>query len=257
MIISAFVSLAFPLFLGFLLIKKHRYVSLAFVVGGLSFFVFQVLIRLPILQSSVVSVFLTGLPNMLTLFLLALTASLFETTGRVVFIKFFMKKNQDFNTGLAHGIGHGGVEAFILLVLTYITYVVYAIMINNGGFQDLINNSDIVTQGQLRQVQDLLVETRTYIFLIAGAERVMVIILHICLSVITMYGLVSGKKIYLVYVLLIHFTVDFLVVLIANQIGNIIWAEIFLLFIALISLYIIRVFKLKFSFLNKEKQILQ
>lgn len=44
----------------------------------------------------------------------ALAAAVFEETGRLIAMKFWMKKWLDFPNALMYGIGHGGVEAILL-----------------------------------------------------------------------------------------------------------------------------------------------
>ena len=43
----------------------------------------------------------------------ALAAAVFEETGRLIAMKFWMKKWLDFPNALMYGIGHGGVEAIL------------------------------------------------------------------------------------------------------------------------------------------------
>lgn len=252
MIFSAIIALMFPLILGFFLRRKYKYVSMAFVVGGLSFFVLQVLIRIPLLQSSFVIDTLSKLPTVIYYIILAFTAGLFETVGRVLSIKYLLKNDRDFNTGLAHGIGHGGIEAIVLVTLTYINYLVYAFMINNGSFQDLINANVGTTQEQLIMVRDILIDTKSYIFIIAGIERVLAIILHIGLSVLVMYGICSKNKKYFLIVLGIHFLVDFVVVMLVHYLDSLIWAEVFMLFVAIAMFYLVKIFKKKFSLIETQ-----
>jgi uncharacterized membrane protein YhfC len=250
MIFSALLALMFPLILGFFLRRKYNYVSLAFVVGGLSFFVLQVLIRMPLLQNRVVIDSLSKLPTIVYFIVLAFTAGLFETVGRILSIKYLMKKNRDFNTGLAHGIGHGGIEAIVLVTLTYVNYVVYAFMINNGFFQALIDSNLGGAQEQLIMIREVLIYTDSYIFIMAGIERVMAIILHIGLSVLVMYGICSKKKSYFLIVLGIHFLVDFIVIMIAHYLDSLIWAELFMLLVAIGIFYLVKIYKKKFASLT-------
>lgn len=251
MMISAIIAFVFPFSLGVILRKKHPYVGLAFVVGGLSFFVLQVLIRIPLLQSQFAVNLFRDLPLFLHLIILAFTAGLFETVGRVLSIKFLMKKNLDYNTGLAHGIGHGGIEAVVLVSLTYLNYIIYAFMINNGSFQSLFTQSQGVMDEQLLLVEDLLINTKPYIFLLAGLERVFAVIFHIGMSVVVMYGFCSKKRYYFLLVLLMHFLFDLGAVILSNYLSSIIWAEVFILFGAVGSLYLIKIFKGKFKLLKK------
>ena len=253
MLLSALIAVLFPVLLAFLLLRKHKHVSVAIFAGGLSFFVMQILIRIPLLQNAKVIELLEDLPFIIYAIILALSASLFETTGRVLSMLFFLKKDYTYDKGLAHGIGHGGIEAVFLVTLTYVNYLIYSFMINSGNFQVLIDSSSQEIQEQLILVRDVLISTESLTFLVAGVERILVIILHVGLSVLTILGFRASKKKYLFLVLLIHFLVDFCVVLISNYTNSIYWAELFMFVIALGIIFLIRYLNVKFQTLEKEK----
>ena len=68
----------------------------------------------------------------------ALAAAVFEETGRLVAMKFWMKKWLDFPNALMYGIGHGGVEAILLGELSGISNLVSMLMINSGAMQNTL-----------------------------------------------------------------------------------------------------------------------
>ena len=131
----------------FLCLQKKGYWK-PILFGAITFFVFQILIRVPILQ--------LVLPQMewflkmqsadyfsYSLFL-GSTAALFEEVGRFVVIKLFLKKHHTFVDGLAFGIGHGGIEALlfaginsILIVILSLQSSVNATSMVAGGFERL------------------------------------------------------------------------------------------------------------------------
>ncbi|MDE6282170.1 MAG: YhfC family intramembrane metalloprotease, partial [Oscillospiraceae bacterium] len=47
-----------------------------------------------------------------------LAAGLFEETGRFLAFRFALRRRQDRITSLTYGIGHGGIEAFLIAGLT-------------------------------------------------------------------------------------------------------------------------------------------
>ena len=63
----------------------------------------------------------------------ALAAAVFEETGRLIAMKFWMKKWLDFPNALMYGIGHGGEEAILLGGLSGISNLVSMLMINSGS----------------------------------------------------------------------------------------------------------------------------
>ena len=68
----------------------------------------------------------------------ALAAAVFEETGRLIAMKFWMKKWLDFPNALMYGIGHGGVEAILLGGLSGISNLVSMLMINSGAMQNTL-----------------------------------------------------------------------------------------------------------------------
>ena len=67
----------------------------------------------------------------------ALAAAVFEETGRLIAMKFWMKKWLDFPNALMYGIGHGGVEAILLGGLSGISNLVFMLMINSGAMHTI------------------------------------------------------------------------------------------------------------------------
>ncbi|MDR0538038.1 MAG: YhfC family intramembrane metalloprotease [Tannerellaceae bacterium] len=62
-------------------------------------------------------------------------AGLFEETARFISFKILKKKYNGIGTGLAYGIGHGGIEAVLLAGLSMIVSIVFCIMINTVGIR--------------------------------------------------------------------------------------------------------------------------
>ena len=140
--ITLFLSLVLPLLLlVFFAIKwRKQGILSAWLLGAAGFFVTQILIRLPILttlQSQ--SWFLSFAQNhvFFYVFSLAFTAGLFELAGRFAVAK-LMGRKLTRNRALAAGLGHGGIEAIILVGITYINNLAYIAAINSGSFDVLM-----------------------------------------------------------------------------------------------------------------------
>ena len=89
------------------------------------------------------------------------------------------------------GVGHGGIEAIVLIGLTYVSNIILSIMINTG-------NSDAMTANMTAQQATALIaqyiDTPSYLFLFAGIERMATILFHIVLSMMV-YRSVRDNKI--------------------------------------------------------------
>ena len=102
----------------FFLAHRKKGIWKAFFSGALAFIVSQLLIRIPILQLLVPRYAWYGAlqlyPWLYGLFL-GLTAGLAEETARLAAIRLFLKEQTGKEYGLAFGLGHGGIEAMLLV----------------------------------------------------------------------------------------------------------------------------------------------
>lgn len=217
MIFSLVVSIGLPIVLGIIVHRKtHARVSSCFIGAGI--FVVFALILEQILHAIVLTVTGTVIQSSTFLYGLygGLAAALFEETGRFVAMKFFMKNSLDKGNALMYGVGHGGVEAILLVGLTYVNNIVTSIMINSGGIQ--VTMSQLTPEMQQTTYQQLqaLWQTEPYVFCMAGIERIAAVILQICLSVLVYKCVKTGQKKYYAGAFALHFIVDFVTVVTAG-----------------------------------------
>ena len=130
-----------------------------------------------------------------------------------------LQKKINYEQGVAAGLGHGGIEAILIVGMTYINNLLYAIMINTGSFQGMIQDA-LRTSGpevaeQLIMVMDSLVEAPSYLFYLAGYERVLTVIFHTAMSLLVCYLVYKKKAVLGVGIAFVaHFLVDFIAPLI-------------------------------------------
>ena len=214
-IITLLVSLVLPVaaLIVFVVRNKKQGILSAWLLGAAGFFVTQILIRLPILtvlQSQ--SWFAAFAQNNLFLyaFSLAFTAGLFELAGRFGVAK-LMGKNLTWKRSLAAGLGHGGIEAMLLIGMTYVNNLIYIVMINSGAFDGLIAQTAAmgVDVSQLELIRQQLVAMTPGMFLLAGLERLLAMTAHVAMSVLVCFGLAHKKALPCALVcLLIHTFID-------------------------------------------------
>ncbi len=224
-VITLFITLIAPVVVWIIygVKNKGKGVWKALALGAAGFILLQMIIRVPIL--SIVSLlpgYGTFVENNFVLYclILAFTAALFEVIARLGVAKILQKKI-NFEQGVAAGLGHGGIEAILLVGMTYVNNLLYAIMINTGTFQGMIQ--DALRGGgpevaeQLIVVMDSLVETPSYLFYLAGYERILCLIFHTAMSLLVCY-LVYKKKAFLGVgiAFAMHFLVDFVSPLISG-----------------------------------------
>lgn len=227
--------------------QKKRGIVSAWLLGAAGFFVTQILIRLPVLtalQSQ--NWFLTFAHNHLFAyaFSLAFTAGLFELAGRFAVAK-LMQKRLTLRRSLAAGLGHGGIEAMILIGITYINNLAYIAMINSGSFDAVVAQTAAlgVDVSQLELIKQQLLTASPALFLLAGLERVLAMTGHVAMSMLVCYGVAHRKvSICLLLCLGIHTLMDLTagisLVLPQNAAYPIIYAILTLM--AVLSLFVIR-----------------
>lgn len=177
--------------------NKGKGVWTAGLMGAAGFFVPQVIIRLPILNALAASKSAVSFAEnnyFLYCFILAFTAALFELAGRYAAAK-LLRKNQSFERAFAAGLGHGGIEAIILIGMTYVNNLIYSLMINMNAFDELIEQVKAtgVDVNQLYALKEALINTSSCTFLLAGYERILTVIAHIAMSMIV-FWFVSRKE---------------------------------------------------------------
>ena len=171
---------------------KNQGIVPAWIFGAAGFFVMQVVIRLPILSAlSFLPGFVEFANNHYVLYAitLAFTAGLFELIGRYVVAKIMAKKDLSYHRSVAAGLGHGGIEAMVLVGMTYISNLSYIVMINTGSFDAAIDQvaalgMDITPYVQLKET---LVGASASLYLLAGYERILTVICHLALTLIVCY----------------------------------------------------------------------
>ncbi len=226
MCITLCITLLLPIAIYVLYGIKNRGkgVWVAWLLGAAGFFVFQMMIRTPLLN------ILSLLPGfqefgsrfyVLYCLLLALTAGLFEVAGRFIVAK-ILSKNMTFEKGVAAGLGHGGIESIVIVGMTYVNNLIYAVMINTGVFDTMLEQAEALGASsqvlQLEIMQNSLINTAPGMYLLAGYERVLTMIFHLAMSLLVCY-FVSQKKPWkgVLICLGAHAMVDFIVPLIQGM----------------------------------------
>lgn len=213
--------------LGYLIVDNRKYL-LAFGSGVLTFVVFQVLTRMPLLQ--------LYLPNFTWYFklvyeypilhavFLGLSAALFEELGRYLVMSLIMKKKRSFKNAVFFGLGHGGVEAILMVGINTLLILIYYKGVSGQPFM----------------------------MLLAGAERISAITFHVLWSVMVMFAIKEKRLIYLILAILTHFLLDTGVVLTQLLGIDIVIVELALLVFAMMALIYINRYKVKWRNNNEE-----
>ena len=230
MLISILVCFVFPIGLAVSFKNKQRGIIGPLMVGFLSFVIFQMYIRIPILQYVLpgfewyINMSVAG-----KILFLGITAGLFETFGRWASIKLLLSKRLSYNTGILHGIGHGGIEAIIFVGINFIAYLTFASKINQMGLDAFILtfiDSGELAVTQITTIGNSLINEPSWTFLIVGYQRVLTMIIHIGFSLLVMQGFVNNKVLrYSIIAFLLHATLDCGAVALKEVGVGVLWIE--------------------------------
>jgi len=223
----------------YLLIAKKRAI-IPVLVGAAVFVVFQLIIRIPLLQYVLPSMpwyaDMLHRPWLIGIFL-GLTAGLFEEGGRYLGSRTLLKNRSRWIDGFAFGVGHGGIEAITLVGLTNISNLALALSINSGQFDQLAAQlpADVASQivSQLTALQPL----DAYL---AGIERIFAFIIQIALSLLVLIS-VRERKLWIAgLAVLAHMLIDAPMVILPEVFGaNIYQIEMFVAAVAVLALVFI------------------
>ena len=205
------------------MIKKKEPIT-TILVGAVAFALFAMAIEKPI-QNALVFPTLMGLPEqgfsrflnlhpVLMALVLGLFPGVFEETGRFVAFKTVLKGKKNRETSISYGIGHGGFEVMFLLGLTYLQYILYAVMINSGAFGMVVEQVAAQAPDQVETLEALAASLAVFSFgglALAIVERVAAVAFHIANSILVFYACKDTKKFWLYpLAIALHTGLDFI-----------------------------------------------
>jgi len=217
-LLAAVLGIALPLITAIIWCKKKHEPFTTVLIGAATFLLFAIVIEKP-LQALVISLdspvsqFVNARPVLWGI-IVGLFPGIFEETGRFVAFKTVLRKRKQRETGLSHGIGHGGFEALFILGVTYIEYFVFAIMLNQGSFVELMIEpvKDTLTPDVVKQITGIVEQITTFSAATMGialADRLIAVLYHIGASIMVFYAVKDKKKWWLYPLsILIHTVID-------------------------------------------------
>lgn len=233
-IIVIILTIAVPLGIMFFLARSGGSWK-DFLVGAATFIVFALILErilhLLILQSGVGAViqkniWLYGLYG-------GLAAGVFEETGRFLAFRFVLRDRTARVTSLAYGIGHGGIEAFLVAGLTMASNLILGLTYAHGG----------AIPSEIIPAIEALLAIPAPTFLWSGFERLSAIALHMALSVLVFASVHTDRRWLYPTAILIHAAVNFIAVVVNAYLPIAATELLVLLFIAIAALWAARVYK--------------
>jgi len=234
MFLSGLISIIVPIVLAIYLFRKKKQKISTLLIGAATFVVFALILEATInkLVLSNSSPFGQDILHNIWLYgaYAGLAAGIFEEVGRFIAFKLILKKATNPDDSLMYGVGHGGIEAIILVGLQLTIIGVYAVIFNSNP------GSGALSQDILDTLEPLSSSPAIY-NLIAGIERMIAITLQIALSVIVFVGVKNKGKNYLIFIaILIHAFVDFMAVILM-EFTNVYLTEAVILILTLVTVF--------------------
>lgn len=211
----------------------------SFFIGAATFILFAMILE-RILHTIVLGATGTLLTGSLWLYAIygGLAAGLFEETGRFLAMKFCMKNTLNRENAILYGIGHGGIEAILVVGMTYVNNLIYSLLINSGSLASLLSVYDTDTQQTILQQLTLLGATPSYLFYMAGVERIGAMLLHVVLSYLVYLAVRNRKAGLYVLSILLHALMDAGMILLSSRLPLIL-CEVILIAVVLLLAFVL------------------
>ena len=198
-------------------VKNKQQTNISYLIAGIvGFMVSARVLELGvhyfcIIMDNPVSRFITGSTIAYVIYGVTM-AGVFEECGRHIVLKYNMKKNRTRENAVLYGIGHGGIEILGVILPSIITCLVVAIMftITNGPLDVALASLNITEETAAMALPTVKAAAAFDYGMMAMnvIERLFAMVLHISLTVIVFYGVVSGEKRYLPLAIALHMLMD-------------------------------------------------
>lgn len=161
-----------------------------------------------------------------------LAAGIFEETGRLAAFRLVLRKQREPVTALSYGLGHGGIEAFLLVGLTMIANLSLGLAYSGGTLLP-----EAVTAAET------IISTPTILFFWAGVERLSAMLLHVSNSVLVFAAAWTGKRWLFPAAILTHAAIDFIAVMGGSALSTAAVELIILAGSLLVALWAVRIYR--------------
>ena len=228
--VSALVTLVLPIVILVVARRRWRFSLWSATVGALVFVVFALL-----LEGGLHALVFTAIPNlpskpMLYTIYAALAAGVFEELGRVcgfAVLRASDRRPDDVGRALGAGIGHGGIEAMLLVGVGMVSSLVTSVSIINAGTSEafLAGLPDAQRDIVARQFESLI-NTPAPFYLLSIGERTIAIALHIALSVLVWMAFTGRvRRWWILGAILAHALADAGAALYQSGVGSVVVAQ--------------------------------
>ena len=196
--------------------RKHReQTKISWLIAGAAGFVISARMLevgvhyLCIVADNPVSRFING--NAAAFVLYGITmAGIFEECGRLIILKYILKKDRTRENAVIYGIGHGGIEILTVLLPAMILYLAIAVMFSQGDTEAALKTLNITEETATAALPSVQAAAAFDYAMMAMnvIERLLAMLIHIGLTIVVYYGVVNAKKLCLPAAILLHMLAD-------------------------------------------------
>lgn len=153
-----------------------------------------------------------------------LMAGIFEEVGRYLIMKFFLKDNRTEINAITYGLGHGGIEVWIISLAATVTYLSVSIALRAG-----LPASDFDNTPGFETVLDTITNFTAFTGFLWVLERVVCMVLHVLFTLNVFYSVVYKKISLLFFAIASHAVVDTGAALYQRKVFTLVACEVWLL----------------------------
>ena len=137
-------------------------------------------------------------------------AGIFEECGRLIILKYILKKDRTRENAVIYGIGHGGIEILTVLLPAMILYLAIAVMFSQGETEAALKTLNITEETATAALPSVQAAAAFDYAMMAMnvMERLLAMLIHIGLTIVVYYGVVNAKKLCLPAAILLHMLAD-------------------------------------------------
>lgn len=137
-------------------------------------------------------------------------AGIFEECGRLIILKYILKKDRTRENAVIYGIGHGGIEILTVLLPAMILYLAIAVIFSQGDTEAALKTLNITEETATAALPSVQAAAAfDYAMMVMNVmERLLAMLIHIGLTIVVYYGVVNAKKLCLPAAILLHMLAD-------------------------------------------------
>ena len=182
----------------------------SFIIGNITFFTFALILE-QILHIITMKLY-PNLKDNIILFGIygGLAAGLFEEIGRLISFKYILNtpeiRNNNINC-VYYGIGHGGIEIWMIVSLTYVNNIMFSLKNNNETLYKDLEKVDNENKKKIYESINGLINLDMLTCFACLYERGMSLIIHIGNSIIVWYGIKNNKILFMLLLAIFNHTI--------------------------------------------------